>query len=90
MKKLISLASLFLLTCLMPSVGLAAQSGDVGTASTIARAVLRGALDTQPSSDVRTAAHSEPAAKSRRSSVDSLSPSDRLPAWRGAALRGSL
>ena len=72
------------------AVGLAAQSGDVGTAGTIVRAVLRGTLDTQAASGVTSAAGSEPASKGRRASIDSLSPADRLPAWRGAPLRGTL
>ena len=72
------------------AVGLAAQSGDGAAATTIARAVLRGALDAQAASDAGTAPHSEPAPKFRRASVDSLSTADRLPAWRGARLRGTL
>ena len=72
------------------AVGLAAQNADGGAASSIARAVLRGALDTQTANETRTGARSEPAPKFRRASADSLSPADRLPAWRGAPLRGTL
>lgn len=72
------------------AVGLAAQNGDGGAASMIARAVLRGALDAQPANEARTATRSEPSTKFRRASADSLSPADRLPVWRGAPLRGTL
>ena len=71
------------------AVGLAAQNGDGGAASTIARAVLRGALDAQLTGDAGITARSEPS-KSRRASIDSLSAADRLPVWRGAPLRGTL
>ena len=67
-----------------------ANATPVGAATTIVRSVLRGTLDTQPASDAKAAAHPEAASKSQHASVDSLSPADRLPAWRGARLRGTL
>jgi hypothetical protein len=77
------------------AAGLAAQSGDGGAAGAIARAVLRGALEPR-AAETKTAARAEPSpktepsAKTKRPSVDTLSVADRAPAWRGAALRGTL
>jgi hypothetical protein len=72
------------------AAGLAAQSGDSQAVSAIAGAVLRGALEPQTASAAKTAARFDPSPKTKRPSLDTLSAADRLPVWRGAALRGTL
>jgi hypothetical protein len=71
-------------------VGLASQGAAGQAASTIAQAVLRSTLEPSEPAQSASAARPESPAKTRRASVDTLSPADRLPPWRGAGLRGTL
>jgi len=60
-------------------LAVATANGD-GVVGAMARNALRGALDLD----------APVAAKPQRASIDTLSPTDRTPAWRGPLLRSSL
>ncbi len=72
------------------AAGMAAQDSDGDAASSIARAVLRTALEPQPTRAAAAATRPEPSTRTRRASIDTLSLSDRLAPWRGAGLRPTL
>jgi hypothetical protein len=72
------------------AAGLAARGAEGEAASAIVHGVLRGALQPRAAEETRPTPRSEASAKFRRASVDTLSAADRRPAWRGAALRGTL
>ncbi|MGD1037877.1 MAG: hypothetical protein ABR878_11915 [Roseiarcus sp.] len=65
------------------AASVATQVHDGETASAIARALVRTALEPRPASAGKAAARAEPLAKTRRASVDTLSSADRLAPWRG-------
>ncbi|HYA74838.1 MAG TPA: hypothetical protein VEF36_16955 [Roseiarcus sp.] len=72
------------------AAGIAAQGPDGDAASSIARAVLRTALDPAPAIAGKAATRPEPSVKTRRASIDTLSAADRLAPWRVAPARSAL
>jgi hypothetical protein len=72
------------------AAGLATQSRDGGEAATVAGAILRATFESRPAIAGKAAARFDRSLKTARASVDTLSPADRVPPWRGAGLRPTL